>query len=105
MYFLERFIADMASDTGGSPFYIRNRIKDALASEKAELQDCQGKDAQGQCLEIAPFAEDEARAKMQNFADVQITFHIDEDNPLWILGIDAVNPQSPESYQFKLEAK
>ncbi len=102
MYFLEEIINDMQADTGGSPFYIRNRLKEALTTTEAKPEDCPNQ-AIGTCLVFQPFAEDEVRDKMQNFADLQITFQIDESNPLWIIGAQALDPEHPEDYEFSLE--
>ncbi len=30
MYFLESVLSDLAAQSGGSPFYMRNRVKEAL---------------------------------------------------------------------------
>ncbi|MDH2328899.1 hypothetical protein QCN27_18790 [Cereibacter sp. SYSU M97828] len=61
MFFLESTVRHMAEATGGSPFYIRNRIRDALA--KAPLN-----------APVMPFAEDPNRAQMGQFAGLTLTF-------------------------------
>lgn len=103
MYFLEKLIGDMSSDTGGSAFYIRNRIKESLSATSDETAPCADETLEGQCLTLKPFEHDDARDRMGSFADLQITFRVSEDNPAWILGIEAKNPDAPEVYDFDLE--
>ena len=74
VFFLEQTTRDMARLTGGSPFYIRNRIKDAIfrggqiaaagAARKATFR---------------PFADDPNAARMQGFETLTLTFVLDSD--------------------------
>jgi hypothetical protein len=68
-FFLEHTARDMASLTGGSPFYIRNRIKDALFRGGTITR-------KGNMLtaEFLPFAEDPNAARMNGFATLTLTF-------------------------------
>jgi hypothetical protein len=68
-FFLEQTTRDMARLTGGSPFYIRNRIKDAL------FQGGQITRAGDQSVaSFAPFAQDPNAARMGGFQTLTLTF-------------------------------
>lgn len=72
-FFLESVARDMAALTGGSPFYIRNRFKDALFRG--------GEVARVDGLRVAafrPFADDPNRARMLGFEDLTLRFVLDE---------------------------
>ncbi len=72
-FFLENTARDMAAMTGGSPFYIRNRIKDALRSG--------GTVERQQGVTIAtfrPFADDPNAARMGGFATLELRFTFDQ---------------------------
>lgn len=68
-FFLEQTARDMAALTGGSPHYIRNRMKDALF---------RGGDIarQGEVLTatFTPFADDPNAGRMLGFGDLTLTF-------------------------------
>lgn len=64
IWFLEGVVRDMAEATGGSPFYIRNRIREALAASDTP--------------EVVPFAADPNRDKMGAFADLALRFDLRE---------------------------
>ncbi|MCF8481950.1 MAG: hypothetical protein K9H25_16115 [Rhodospirillum sp.] len=95
MYFLESVLRDMANQAGGSPFYIRNRIKAALL-EKSEVKPVSvtlnGRDVQAQEVTIHPFAKDEARARMFGFADLELVAVLSEDVPGWYYSLSAKAP-------------
>ena len=68
-FFLETVARDMAALTGGSPFYIRNRLKDALF---------RGGDVQRQGDEtvaiFVPFREDKNSGRMLGFETLELRF-------------------------------
>ena len=70
-FFLEQTARDMARLTGGSPFYIRNRIKDALfrAGDLA-------RDGDTMTATFQPFADDPNAERMQGFQSLTMTFVI-----------------------------
>lgn len=72
-FFLENTARDMAALTGGSPFYIRNRMKDALRSGGTveHRQD-------GTITTFHPFANDPNAARMQGFATLELRFTFDQ---------------------------
>lgn len=73
-FFLEQTARDMAGLTGGSPFYIRNRLKDALF-RGGEITH-EGATA---TATFRPFADDPNAARMQGFQTLTLTFVM--DNP------------------------
>lgn len=79
IYFLESTVRNMAAVTGGSSFYIRNRMREALgAADLGSLQPVTvGKaSAQGYDVTLIPFADDENRARMGEFAGLTLHFVI-----------------------------
>ncbi|SES96233.1 hypothetical protein [Paracoccus homiensis] len=73
-FFLEQTTRDMAALTGGSPFYIRNRIKDAVFRGGDITPDQNGRTARFQ-----PFADDPNAERMHGFQTLTLTFHLDDD--------------------------
>lgn len=70
-FFLEQTARDMARLTGGSPFYIRNRIKDSLF-RAGDLT----RDGDTVTARFQPFADDPNGARMQGFQTLTMTFVI-----------------------------
>lgn len=74
---LESSLRAMANATGGSPFYIRNRMKDALGvadgvSDTVAMID--GREVPAQEIVIQPFQNDAKRDRMGDFADMTLRF-------------------------------
>ncbi|AXT28727.1 hypothetical protein D1823_18550 (plasmid) [Ruegeria sp. AD91A] len=92
MVFYESAIRDMAESAGGSPFYIRNRIKDALV-QPAEIVESEavvdGKTIPVQIIFMRPFAEDPNRDRMQGFGDLVLRVSVSEEIPGWYLSLVA----------------
>lgn len=74
VFFLENTARDMATTTGGSPFYIRNRIKDAVFQGGTVRRDG-GKVT----VEMQPFAEDPNRDRMGGFQTLTLRFVMGAD--------------------------
>lgn len=73
IFFLEQTARDMARLTGGSPFYIRNRIKDALFRDGRIVQ------SGGRSVaSFQPFASDPNAARMAGFETLTLTFVLDD---------------------------
>lgn len=72
-FFLETVARDMAALTGGSPFYIRNRLKDALF-RGGELADQDGH----RVARFRPFADDPSRERMFGFDSLELSFVLDD---------------------------
>lgn len=73
-FFLENTARDMAKLTGGSPFYIRNRIKDAVfrGGEVA-------RDGETTTVTLKPFAEDPNAQRMRGFETLEMRFVMGAD--------------------------
>ena len=92
LVFLESVSRSMADLTGGSPFYIRNRIKDALReggnTESLDLPRGDGT-ISAQALTLHPFRTDPNRARMGEFADLTLRFVVTDEVPGHILELSA----------------
>lgn len=84
LVFLETAVNTMAQATGGSPFYIRNRIRDTLwtggEGEPAGLR-YDGTEIAAEELVYRPFVEDPNRAGMGGFADLELRFLVSDALP------------------------
>lgn len=92
MYFAEELVRDMSDTLGGSPFYIRNRLKEALARPADARQVAAVWNGAGIAAEevvLHPFADDPARARMGPFAGLEIVVTVSEAVPGWYLGLAA----------------
>jgi len=95
MYFLETTLRDMATQAGGSPFYIRNRIKDALlrsADRETVTVTYGNEEITAERATIHPFTTDKARGSMGGFADLSLAVTVSEDVPGWYLSLTASAP-------------
>ncbi len=86
MYFLERTIRTVAEATGGSDFYLRNRIKDALR-EPEEVRtieiDWQGEPVEATEIILTPFEKDPNRPRLGPYGDLRIRLVMGEGVPGW----------------------
>ena len=92
MYFVESVLRDVASETGGSPFYIRNRIKEALVADtpiedKTVLFGTTNVEAKR--ITLHPLQEDRNRGRMGVYADLAVTFTMSDDVPGWYVSLAA----------------
>lgn len=92
MYFYETVVRDMAEAAGGSPFYIRNRVKDALI-QTSDIEEGQavvaGKTVTTQTIRLYPFADDPNRDRMQGFGDLELRVTMSEEVPGWYMSLVA----------------
>ncbi|AWI60948.1 hypothetical protein [Sinorhizobium fredii] len=95
MYFLESVLADVAFQSGGSPFYMRNRIKESL------LRDAQivpvslryhDREIAARQVTIRPFANDKARERMGRFSQLALAVTVSDDIPGWYYSLVATVP-------------
>lgn len=92
MYFYETVVRDMAEATGGSPFYVRNRVKDALI-QPSEMENGEA-EVDGQTVPVTtitlrPFTDDPNRDRMQGFGDLELRVTMSEQVPGWYLSLTA----------------
>ncbi|MCY0096486.1 hypothetical protein [Hoeflea ulvae] len=95
MYFVETVLRDVAQEAGGSPFYIRNRIKDALdrtAPVEDEMVAFGSRQVAAKQITLHPFETDKNRDKMGIYADLALTFTMSEEVPGWYVSLSAKAP-------------
>lgn len=95
MVFLELSLRSMATITGGSPFYIRNRMKDALRSGgavEAVSATLDGAEIEAEEIVFRPFEHDQNRERMGAFADLELRFVMSEQAPGRFLLLSAETP-------------
>lgn len=85
LYFLETTVRATAEATGGSPYYIRNRIREALVASDLGEAPAAGPHS----VTLAPFAGDPNRAKLGAFADLTLRIAFDPAEPGRILELSA----------------
>ena len=96
LFFLENIMRSVATDTGGSPYYIRNRIRDALVAAQTDV-------TQGPVeLILRPFAQDPNRDRLGQYADLIITLRYDAEDPARILELLADTGHGPDGYTEKM---
>ncbi len=79
MVFLEGVTRAVSRATGGSPFYIRNRIRESFGN--AKIENANGARGNAQDVVLQPFVEDRNRARLAAFADIELRLRIDPDAP------------------------
>ncbi|MDD9727958.1 hypothetical protein PVV74_21135 [Roseovarius sp. SK2] len=104
MFFYESTVRDMAESAGGSKFYIRNRVKEALVQPNEVTMgeaEYDGETVETQTVTMQPFAEDPNRAQMRGFGDLELTVTMSEDVPGWYLSLlaEAPGPEGGEGYR------
>lgn len=84
LYFLENVVRDMAAATGGSPFYIRNRLREALLAADVSPQ------ADGRVFaRLTPFAADPNIGKLGAFGSLALHLTFDPAHPEVIFSLKA----------------
>lgn len=88
IYFFENAARNMAAITGGSPHYIRNRIKAALRTGGAVTVAPDG----GSTIIISPFLDDPNAARMKGFETLTLVISLAADPDAPIRGMSAEAP-------------
>ena len=86
LYFVETAVRDMAEAAGGSPFYIRNRVKDALirpATIETGSVRWDGSEVPATVVTLRPFEGDPSADRMQGFDRLTLTVTMSEAVPGW----------------------
>ena len=95
MVFYESVIRDMAETAGGSPFYIRNRVKEALV-QPAEIETGEaefgGETVATRTVTLRPFLDDPNRDRMMGFGDLELRVTMSDAVPGWYLSLVAEAP-------------
>jgi hypothetical protein len=91
--FMEEVVRTMAEATAGSPFYIRNRLREALSAqdriEPIEME-LDGAPVAAERLTFRPFAEDANRERMGPYADLELAFVLSDAAPGGFVSLEAV---------------
>jgi len=88
LYFLESTARNMAALTGGSPFYIRNRIREALGQADLGTEVTVG-DTPARQIVLRPFQADPNRASMGAFAELALTLVVETEGAPRFLSLSA----------------
>ena len=92
MYFYEAVVRDMAESAGGSPFYIRNRVKEALIQPSdVEVGEARfdGRVIKTQTIRLYPFEGDKNQERMKGFGDLELRVTMSDEVPGWYLSLVA----------------
>lgn len=103
---LEQDVLEMQKVLGGSPYYIRARIRDALTSaEKVEdvKVDYKGKSIDAWSIKVTPFANDPNRAKLKDFADRTYEITYSDEVPGGLYALHTVTPKAGASTPLLVE--
>lgn len=100
LFFLESTARNMAALTGGSPFYIRNRIREALGQADLGSEITAGGQPARQIV-MRPFTADPHRASMGPFAELSLTLVLDPGVPRF-LSLSADTPGGEAGYHESL---
>ncbi|WP_027998139.1 hypothetical protein [Sinorhizobium arboris] len=97
MYFLESVLSDLAAQSGGSPFYMRNRIKEALL-RSAQIEPVslryRNREIAAREVTIRPFEHDRAREQMGRVSQLSLAVTVSEDIPGWYYSLVATVPSA-----------
>jgi hypothetical protein len=96
LYFLEAAVRAMAEATGGNPFYIRNRMREALTAADLET----GGDPSE--VVLRPFEADRNRGRMGEFADLTVRLRFEAEAPGEILELSADTAEDVGGYHHRL---
>ena len=98
MVFYESVVRDMAETAGGSPFYIRNRVKDALV-QPSEVEPgtamVNGEEVATRTIRMRPFEGDPNVDRMRGFGALELIVTMSEAVPGWYVSLVAEAP-SPD---------
>lgn len=83
LFFLENVVRNVATHTGGSPYYVRNRIREALIAGQ------QTQEAGVAQVVMRPFDSDPNRDRLGEFADIAVTLRYDTADPVRLLQLSA----------------
>jgi len=99
MVFMESSVRAMATATGGSPFYIRNRMREALRTQDrgAPVEvEVGGETLEARRYVFRPFAGDPNVARMGAFAELEISFVVSDAVPGSYARLDLVTGPGPD---------
>ena len=92
MVFYESIVRDMAATAGGSPFYIRNRVKEELLQPTAVTTGeamLDGERIEVRTVRMRPFDGDPNADRMLGFGNLEMVVTMSDDVPGWYLNLKA----------------
>ncbi len=98
MVFMEQNVRAMAALTGGSPFYIRNRMREALGNQDSVTPvdaTFDGQTVPARRVSFKPFTGDGNREKMGPFAQLEISFVMSDAVPGEFVSMESVTGPGP----------
>ncbi|MEM7237918.1 MAG: hypothetical protein AAF501_08860 [Pseudomonadota bacterium] len=95
MVFMETLVSSLSRATGGSPFYLRNRLKESF--EGGEVVS----DAGQSTILLKPFQDDRNRERMGPFADMTISMELDRSRPGMFEALTAQSDTSTDLIYFE----
>ncbi|MBP1848798.1 hypothetical protein [Rhizobium halophytocola] len=96
MYFLEGVLKDISDETGGSPFYLRNRLKEALGKTvdaAAGSARFEGREIATRKVTMTPLIDAGERRKLGRFAGLEVTVITSNEVPGGYLSFVARAPK------------
>lgn len=106
MFFFERTVRSISGETGGSPYYIRNRMREALG-EPGNMSEVtvpwNGAEVAATEITLQPFENDARRAELGPFADLEIRVTVSEDVPGWYHSLSASTPATEAGPGYRAE--
>ncbi|MEM1383490.1 MAG: hypothetical protein AAGG06_07570 [Pseudomonadota bacterium] len=99
LVFLESSVSAISRATGGSPFYLRNRVRERLRTGLSETGQA-GSDG-GRVLSMRPFAGDRNAGRLGDFVDLEYRFTLSENAPGMFLSLSALMPEGTEPAYFE----
>lgn len=106
MVFMESSLRSMAGITGGSPFYIRNRMREALrvGGVVSDISfDVAGKSVAAQEVVFLPFANDPNAERMGVFAKLALRFVVSDEVPGYFIIMSAKTDEGEGAFHEKIQ--
>lgn len=92
MYFLETVVRDLSGLAGGSPYYMRNRIKAELLKEHPVQQvavQLGDRQVEAQSVVLYPFRDDPASDRMRGIETLALSVTVSGEVPGWYYALKA----------------
>ena len=95
LFYLENIVRTAAVQTGGSPYYFKNRLREALLRTKVP-------DTGITTIELQPFLADKHAARMGDLASLRLSLTFDPAQPARILELKADTVSGAKGYSESL---
>jgi hypothetical protein len=104
MFFMESVVREVAEVSGGSPFYIRNRFKEALLDEvtvEPVTVPFGGDEVSAERVVLHPMQGDRHAAEA-GVDDVELEFVMSEDVPGWYYALAATGGEAEKAFENRI---